>query len=71
MRSSEAVFRITTSAEALNSLNWYRKDAEELEPASHVRIFADDYDGISWLGASSIPETVRARVSQSVIVGSS
>lgn len=62
--------QITTSAKALNSLNWYRKDGEALEPTSHVRIFADDYDGIAWSGAWSIPETVRARGSQSVIAGS-
>lgn len=61
--------QISSSPEALGSLNWFKKDGKGLEPASHVRIIADDYEGVSWSGAWSIPQTVCARGSQSIIFG--
>jgi hypothetical protein len=62
--------QISTSPEALSSLNWFRKDGKGLEPTSQVRFVADDYEGVSWSGAWSIPQTIYARGSQSIIAGS-
>src|SRR6267142_2310415 len=62
--------QIEATPEALSSLRWFKKAGGGLEPTSHVRIFAEDYDGISWTGAWSIPQTHRSSGSQSVIAGS-
>ncbi len=61
--------RSEPSQAALSSLRWFGPDGK-LEPASDVRIFADDYDGLAWIGGWSIPKTVRTHNSKSIISGS-
>ena len=61
--------QIKLTPAALSSLQWFKKDGTGLEPSRHVRIFADDYDGLSWVGGWSIPETHRVRDHESIVVG--
>jgi hypothetical protein len=60
--------QIQITQEALSSLRWFKPEGG-LEPARQTRIFADDYDGISWVGAWSIPRQHRSYGSNSVISG--
>jgi hypothetical protein len=60
--------QIETSPEALSSLQWFKPEGG-LEPASHVRILAEDYKGVSWLGAWSLPRQHHSRGINSVISG--
>lgn len=61
--------QIRLTPEALSSLQWYKKDDTGLEPSRQIRIFADDYDGLSWIGSWTIPETERVRRHESIGVG--
>jgi hypothetical protein len=60
--------QIQISKEALSSLQWFKPEGG-LEPAHQMRIFADDYNGISWVGGWSIPVQHFSNGSNSVISG--
>lgn len=60
--------QIAADALALSSLQRI-KPSGGIEPCKHVRIVAEDYQGVDWTGGWSLPRKHYAREDNSVISG--
>lgn len=61
--------QIELTEDAQLSLRWFKTEGGGLEPAPQVRIFAEDYDGVSWTGAWSLPKTLQSSGAHSIVAG--